>query len=413
MDRDRIPSRTLLFILSGVILIVILILLAFWTADVYRNAKEEELRTALESVVSERGEKGLFDLAGIPTESMNYGDVDLYLNGRGAWTFQEGERSDIAAYDKAKESTVQIISSSSLSDESQASGVIISEDGYIVTNLHVLESSDSCSVNFYDGTSSEAVLVGSDSLTDLAVIKTERTGLKTITFAEHEPVVGSRAIAIGNPYGYTWSMSAGVISGVGRSLFTSDGMIIPALIQTDNFINPGNSGGPLLDSRGDLIGLISSIYTTTGSAQGISFAIPSDTVEMVARAIITDGAVHRGMLDVTTVELNPQIVSYLDLPINEGLLVSQVIPSGEAEKAGIRGGREMAQYGDSMIYLGGDVIVEINGVPIRGYADYFSTLFGAERGDEIEVTVFRSGRRIVLKTNLVEQNEESMRWVIR
>lgn len=397
----------------AIILIALIILLGLWTRSIYENARLEEMRSALEAVIDQKGEEGLFQLAGIPTESMNYGDVDLYLNGRGAWTFQESELIDIASYERAKESTVQIISSANFSDESQASGIIISRDGYIVTNKHVLGDDEKIMVNFYDGLSMEAVLIGSDSLTDLAVIKTERDDLVPISFSEHEAVIGSRAIAIGHPYGYTWSMSAGVVSGLGRSVFTPDGMIIPNLIQTDNFINPGNSGGPLLDSRGNMIGLISSIYSTTGSAQGISFAIPAETVKRVSSQIIENGSIRRGVIDAVLMELNPQIVSYLNLPIHSGLMVSQVIAGGNAEKAGLKGGTEKALYGDSTVYLSGDVIVEINGKQINGYADYFLSLFGSESGETVEITVYRNGRYVVLDTVLVEQGDDTAGWIIR
>ena len=397
----------------AIVLIALIVLLGLWTRSIYENARLEEMRSALEAVIDQKGEEGLFQLAGIPTESMNYGDVDLYLNGRGAWTFQESELIDIASYERAKESTVQIISSANFSDESQASGIIISRDGYIVTNKHVLGDDEKIMVNFYDGLSMEAVLIGSDSLTDLAVIKTERDDLVPISFSEHEAVIGSRAIAIGHPYGYTWSMSAGVVSGLGRSVFTPDGMIIPNLIQTDNFINPGNSGGPLLDSSGNMIGLISSIYSTTGSAQGISFAIPAETVKRVSSQIIENGSIRRGVIDAVLMELNPQIVSYLDLPIHSGLMVSQVIAGGNAEKAGLKGGTEKALYGDSTIYLSGDVIVEINGKQINGYADYFLSLFGSESGETVEITVYRNGRYVVLDTVLVEQGDDTAGWIIR
>lgn len=397
----------------AIVLIALIILLGLWTRSIYENARLEEMRSALEAVIDQKGEEGLFQLAGIPTESMNYGDVDLYLNGRGAWTFQESELIDIASYERAKESTVQIISSANFSDESQASGIIISRDGYIVTNKHVLGDDEKIMVNFYDGLSMEAVLIGSDSLTDIAVIKTERDDLVPISFSEHEAVIGSRAIAIGHPYGYTWSMSAGVVSGLGRSVFTPDGMIIPNLIQTDNFINPGNSGGPLLDSRGNMIGLISSIYSTTGSAQGISFAIPAETVKRVSSQIIENGSIRRGVIDAVLMELNPQIVSYLNLPIHSGLMVSQVIAGGNAEKAGLKGGTEKALYGDSPVYLSGDVIVEINGKQINGYADYFLSLFGSESGETVEITVYRNGRYVVLDTVLVEQGDDTAGWIIR
>lgn len=397
----------------AIVLIALIILLGLWTRSIYENARLEEMRSALEAVIDQKGEEGLFQLAGIPTESMNYGNVDLYLNGRGAWTFQESELIDIASYERAKESTVQIISSANFSDESQASGIIISRDGYIVTNKHVLGDDEKIMVNFYDGFSMEAVLIGSDSLTDLAVIKTERDDLVPISFSEHEAVIGSRAIAIGHPYGYTWSMSAGVVSGLGRSVFTPEGMIIPNLIQTDNFINPGNSGGPLLDSSGNMIGLISSIYSTTGSAQGISFAIPAETVKRVSSQIIENGSIRRGVIDAVLMELNPQIVSYLNLPIHSGLMVSQVIAGGNAEKAGLKGGTEKALYGDSTVYLSGDVIVEINGKQINGYADYFLSLFGSESGETVEITVYRNGRYVVLDTVLVEQGDDTAGWIIR
>lgn len=400
-------------IVFAIVLIVLIILMGLWTRSIYENARLEEMRSALEAVIDQKGEEGLFQLAGIPTESMNYGDVDLYLNGRGAWTFQESELIDIASYERAKESTVQIISSANFSDEIQASGIIISRDGYIVTNKHVLGDDEKIMVNFYDGLSMEAVLIGSDSLTDIAVIKTERDDLVPISFSEHEAVIGSRAIAIGHPYGYTWSMSAGVVSGLGRSVFTPDGMIIPNLIQTDNFINPGNSGGPLLDSRGNMIGLISSIYSTTGSAQGISFAIPAETVKRVSSQIIENGSIRRGVIDAVLMELNPQIISYLNLPIHSGLMVSQVIAGGNAEKAGLKGGTEKALYGDSTVYLSGDVIVEINGKQINGYADYFLSLFGSESGETVEITVYRNGRYVVLDTVLVEQGDDTAGWIIR
>lgn len=400
-------------IVFAIVLMVLIILLGLWTRSIYENARLEEMRSALEAVIDQKGQEGLFQLAGIPTESMNYGDVDLYLNGRGAWTFQESELIDIASYERAKESTVQIISSANFSDESQASGIIISRDGYIVTNKHVLGDDEKIMVNFYDGLSMEAVLIGSDSLTDIAVIKTARDDLVPISFSEHEAVIGSRAIAIGHPYGYTWSMSAGVVSGLGRSVFTPDGMIIPNLIQTDNFINPGNSGGPLLDSRGNMIGLISSIYSTTGSAQGISFAIPAETVKRVSSQIIENGSIRRGVIDAVLMELNPQIISYLNLPIHSGLMVSQVIAGGNAEKAGLKGGTEKALYGDSTIYLSGDVIVEINGKQINGYADYFLSLFGSESGETVEITVYRNGRYVVLDTVLVEQGDDTAGWIIR
>ena len=162
-----------------------------------------------------------------------------------------------------------------------------------------------------------------------------------------------------------------------------------------------------------MIGLISSIYSTTGSAQGISFAIPAETVKRVSSQIIENGSIRRGVIDAVLMELNPQIISYLNLPIHSGLMVSQVIAGGNAEKAGLKGGTEKALYGDSTVYLSGDVIVEINGKQINGYADYFLSLFGSESGETVEITVYRNGRYVVLDTVLVEQGDDTAGWIIR
>ena len=138
------------------------------------------------------------------------------------------------------------------------------------------------------------------------------------------------------------------------------------MIQTDALINPGNSGGPLLDTKGRMVGLVSSIYSTSGSAQGISFALPAESVRNISQKIIKDGKVSRGWLDFLSVELNSQIVSYCNLPVDKGILVSQVVPAGMADRGGIKGGSEKAQYGSSVIYLGGDVVGAIGDKTIEG-----------------------------------------------
>ena len=186
------------------------------------------------------------------------------------------------------------------------------------------------------------------------------------------------------------------------------------MIQTDTLINPGNSGGPLISSDGRMAGLISSIYSRSGSAEGVSFAIPVETVMDAVRQIISSGTVHRGWIDMLSVELNPQIAEYSSLPITDGILVSQVVPGGGADRGGLRGGSEAVQYGQSIIYLGGDVITAIDGSPIRDYSDYFAALFSTAAGDEVDITVLRDGREVVLpNVELVEQTEENSRWLVR
>ena len=162
-----------------------------------------------------------------------------------------------------------------------------------------------------------------------------------------------------------------------------------------------------------MLGLVSSISTTTGSAQGLAFSIPTETVKRVSSELIKNKAVKRGIVDAYLIELNPQLVSYMNLGVSEGLLVSHVEDGGNAEKAGIRGGSEAAEYDGERIYLGGDVIVSLNGFDISGYSDYFRALFGTSSGERVKVSLYRNGRRINTEVVLSEYGDESMRYIIR
>ncbi len=411
-------SGILTAIVVSISLITIITGLYIWTRHLTLETEEEALRKAMERVVNTKGEKALFEMAGIPVDQIYYGDelISLYDADNGAWNYTAEEARSIAIYNKCRDSVVEINAYSSLSDSGQGSGVIISSDGYIVTNKHVVGTSTSFTVVFSDNTSEDATVIGTDSLTDIAVLKVNKTGLTPIEFASSDNLsVGQKIYAIGNPYGYSWSFTDGMISGLERMVSTSSSSsVIPNMIQTNALVNPGNSGGPLLSSSGSMIGLISSIYSTSGSAEGISFALPVETVCDVADSLIKNGKVTRGWMDILTVELNAQIVSYSKLVVDEGILVSQVVPAGKADKGGIKGGSEKAQYGQSIIYLGGDVIVAINDTPITGYSDYFAFLFSTKAGDKVDVTVIRNGQRRVLEDiELVEQTEENTQWILR
>ncbi len=411
-------SEILTVIVVALSAIAIITGLYIWTRHLTIETEEEALRKAMERVVNTKGEKALFEMAGIPVDQIYYGDelISLYDADNGSWNYTSEEARSIAIYNKCRDSVVEINAYSSLSDSGQGSGVIISSDGYIVTNKHVVGTSTSFTVVFSDNTSEEATVVGTDSLTDIAVLKVNRTGLTPIEFGSSDNLsVGQKIYAIGNPYGYSWSFTDGMISGLERMVSTSSSSsVIPNMIQTNALVNPGNSGGPLLSSSGEMIGLISSIYSTSGSAEGISFALPVETVSDIASSLIKDGKVTRGWMDILTVELNAQIVSYSKLVVDEGILVSQVVPAGKADKGGMKGGSEKAQYGQSIIYLGGDVIVKINDTPITGYSDYFAFLFSTKAGDKVDVTVIRNGQERVLEgIELVEQTEENTQWILR
>ena len=411
-------SEILTIIIVSAASVAVLLGLGLWTGYLKAEKEKESLRDAMQEVVEKDGVETLFQMAGIPVDQVYYGEelIPLFQSKDGAWVYTSEELRNMAVYKKCKDSVVQILAESSLSDSGQGSGVILSSDGYIVTNKHVVGSGTDFSIVFSDESSARATLVGYDSLSDIAILKTEKEGLVPMELGSSEDLtVGQTLLAIGNPYGYTWSLTSGMVSGVERMVSTStSASVIPNMIQTDALINPGNSGGPLLDTQGRMVGLVSSIYSTSGSAQGISFALPVESVRDIAEKIIKEGKVSRGWFDFLSVELNSQIVSYCNLSVEKGILVSQVVPMGMADKGGIKGGSEKAQYGSSVIYLGGDVVVAINGRKVEDYTDYFALLFTSSPGDKVDVTVVRNGETVELKgVELVQQTEENTRWILR
>ena len=411
-------SEILTIIIVSAASVAVLLGLGLWTGYLKAEKEKESLRDAMQEVVEKDGVETLFEMAGIPVDQVYYGEelIPLFQSKDGAWVYTSEELRNMAVYKECKDSVVQILAESSLSDSGQGSGVILSSDGYIVTNKHVVGSGTDFSIVFSDESSARATLVGYDSLSDIAILKTEKEGLVPMELGSSEDLtVGQTLLAIGNPYGYTWSLTSGMVSGVERMVSTStSASVIPNMIQTDALINPGNSGGPLLDTQGRMVGLVSSIYSTSGSAQGISFALPVESVRDIAEKIIKEGKVSRGWFDFLSVELNSQIVSYCNLSVEKGILVSQVVPMGMADKGGIKGGSEKAQYGSSVIYLGGDVVVAINGRKVEDYTDYFALLFTSSPGDKVDVTVVRNGETVELKgVELVQQTEENTRWILR
>ena len=411
-------SEILTIIIVSAASVAVLLGLGLWTGYLKAEKEKESLRDAMQEVVEKDGVETLFEMAGIPVDQVYYGEelIPLFQSKDGAWVYTPEELRNMAVYKKCKDSVVQILAESSLSDSGQGSGVILSSDGYIVTNKHVVGSGTDFSIVFSDESSARATLVGYDSLSDIAILKTEKEGLVPMELGSSEDLtVGQTLLAIGNPYGYTWSLTSGMVSGVERMVSTStSASVIPNMIQTDALINPGNSGGPLLDTQGRMVGLVSSIYSTSGSAQGISFALPVESVRDIAEKIIKEGKVSRGWFDFLSVELNSQIVSYCNLSVEKGILVSQVVPMGMADKGGIKGGSEKAQYGSSVIYLGGDVVVAVNGRKVEDYTDYVALLFTSSPRGKVDVTVVRNGETVELKgVELVQQTEENTRWILR
>ncbi|MBN1696607.1 MAG: trypsin-like peptidase domain-containing protein [Spirochaetales bacterium] len=272
------------------------------------------------------------------------------------------------------------------------SGSIIDQEGRVLTNYHVVEDADSLSITLADGSEYTGTVLGVDPENDLAVLKFDPGGKKltTIPFGESDNLaVGQKVLAIGNPFGLQRTMTEGIISALGRPLKTDSGLIIKETIQTDASINPGNSGGPLLNSHGKMIGVNTMIVSPSGGSVGIGFAVPVDTARRVIPDLITYGKVKRGWIEIVPVQLFPTLVRYAGYKIDHGILVSQTIKGGNAEKAGIKGGTTPVRYGRSIIYLGGDIIVDIDGMSVKDLTDLYSALEDNKPGESVPVTVLR------------------------
>ena len=293
-------------------------------------------------------------------------------------------------------------------DEAFGSGSIIDAAGYILTNNHVVQNASKVQVTLYDGSQFTGEIAGSDPENDLAIVRFAPKGrrLSTIRFVENDKLqVGQKVFAIGNPYGFERTLTVGIVSGLGRPIQNENGLVIQGMIQTDASINPGNSGGPLLNSRGQMIGVNSSIYSPTGSSVGLGFAVPVSTVRRVLPDLIKYGTVRRGWIDMKVIPLFPQLVRYKRLPVEKGLLVSEVLRGSEADKAGLQGGQrsQAVRSGKGVIYLGGDIITQIGDIEVSSMADLYSALEPTHPGDKLQMTVYRDGKKREFEIRLSER----------
>lgn len=304
---------------------------------------------------------------------------------------------------KVEKSVVQITDSdeSDPLDSRLGSGFVYDNNGHIITNNHVVSSGDRLDITFLDGTVYRASLIGSDPFTDLAVLYAEevpREKLIPLPLADSSAIrVGEQVAAIGNPFGLSGSMSAGIISGVGRLLPAQEAgdFSIPDVIQTDAPINPGNSGGPLLNMRGEAIGINSAIYSSTGQFAGVGFAIPSNTMEKVVPSLITTGSFKHPWLGVAGRDMTPGIADRLGLEEPRGFLVMDLVAGSPAGLAGIRGGDEDATIDGVPVKLGGDVIVGVDNKTVRKIDDILVYLQREKAvGDELQLTILRDGQEM-------------------
>jgi S1-C subfamily serine protease len=322
------------------------------------------------------------------------------------------EQNNIAVYKRVLPSVVNITSRQVVFNffygvvpqEGQGSGFVLDHAGHVLTNYHVIEGANrGIQVMLSNKKTYSAKVVGSDRVHDLALLQINAPNLEPVTLANSsELAVGQKVYAIGNPFGLSGTMTRGIISSI-RSIRNGDNPPIEDAIQTDAAINPGNSGGPLLNSRGEVIG-INTMIASNGAEQssGIGFAIPINTAKAVLGDLTRYGRVKRPSLGIVSYAIGPDLAEQMGLNADYGVLIQKVIPGGAAERAGLRGGNEQAYVGNTAIMLGGDLIVAIDGQQVTGPQDISAIMDKHQAGDTISVAILRGRRQMTLKLILGE-----------
>ena len=347
----------------------------------------------------------LSDLVQTPTEGRRGLSDDAFQIGQvGIVKASDTELPLPDLFQKVEKSVVQITDSSEINvfESRLGSGFVYDDNGHIITNHHVVSGGGNrLDVTFPDGVVYRASLIGSDPSADIAVLYVEdvsKEKLLPLSLADSSNVrVGERVAAIGNPFGLSGSLTSGIVSGVGRQIPAQDdeGFTIPNIIQTDAPINPGNSGGPLLNIRGEVIGINSAIFSTTGQFAGVGFAIPSSTIAQIVPSLITTGSYQHPWLGVAGTDMAPGIADRLGLDEPRGFLVMDVVAGSPAEKAGIQSGDEDAVIDGIPMKLGGDVIIAIDNNTIRKIDDILAYVeIEKSVGDDLEIMILRDGQKM-------------------
>ena len=300
----------------------------------------------------------------------------------------------------------------------EGSGFVYDTQGHIVTNNHVVAGADEVRVTFSDDVSALAKVVGTDPDSDLAVIKVEVSAseLRPLTIGDSDALkVGQRVVAIGNPFGLEGTMTTGIVSALGRllsagSATTSGGRYsIPDIIQTDAAVNPGNSGGPLLNLRGEVVGVTSAIESTVGSFSGIGLAIPASIVKKVVPALIRDGRYEHPWLGISAVSLSPALAEAMGLPESQrGVMVAMVTPGSPADKAKLRASEQTVRVDGQEMPADGDIIVGIDNETVKKYDDLITYLTRrTEVGQKVVLSVLREGKVIQVEVTLAARPTSS------
>lgn len=306
------------------------------------------------------------------------------------------EQINIRVYASVNKSVVNITTASELGgmfgDESASgtgSGFVIDRLGHVLTNYHVVEKAETVQVTLFDGTTHDARVIGTDASNDVAVVKIAAPAdrlLPVVMGDSSRLLVGQKVLALGNPFGLERTLTTGIVSALDRSLRAKNGRIIKGIIQTDAAVNPGNSGGPLLNSRGEVIGINTAIYSQVGQSAGISFAVPINTITRILKSLIENGRVIRSDLGITRV-----------FTTTDGLLVLGLTEGGPAEAAGLQPIRARAyQYGDAIVRrldpATADVIVAVDGRRVKNVDELLTEIESHAPGETVRLTVVRDGR---------------------
>jgi len=345
------------------------------------------------------------------------GDFSL-TEASAAPAFDTEEQQNIAVYKKALPSVVNITSTAVMHDffyrpvpvQGQGSGFILDHEGHILTNNHVIDNAQLVEVTLSNKKKYKARVVGQDQNHDLALLQIQGVAdLTPATLAESSNlVVGQRVYALGNPFGFSGTMTRGIISAI-RSVGMPSGNKIEDAIQTDASVNPGNSGGPLLNSRGEVIGITTLIASNpNGGADqsaGIGFAIPIGTAKATIEDFARFGRARRPSLDIISFPIGPDIADQIGLPADYGILIERVMPGGAAERAGLRGGSQRAYNGNEEVMLGGDLIVGADGQQVTTPQDLSRVMNTHHAGDTITLSIYRGRTKMNVKVTLSDAKQ--------
>ena len=358
----------------------------------------------------------LFAFVFVPTQNMTSPEL-IISNGHDATSLGDENTLPIKRnltlvelFKKTEQGVVKIETDVADVDDRKpvGSGFVYDILGHTITNAHVIENATKVTVTFLDGNQYNAEIIGADKFTDIAVIKVNEKPrlLHPLDIGDSSVLlVGEQVAAIGNPFGLSGSMTSGIVSQLGRLLFSPDnGFSIPDVIQTDAAINPGNSGGPLLNMKGEVIGINTAIRSSTGEFTGVGFAVPSNTIKKIVPSLIEEGKYHHPWMGITGIDIDPDLAKIRELGNAKGFLVVTVIDGHPADDAGLQGVSKTVEIDGKEYPIDGDIIISVDGKEVRKINDLLVHLQREKSvGDEMILGVLRDGDLMHLTLTLAER----------